>query len=134
MKLPNIVPIKLKRSWTYRNPKMIIILSLIVVILVQNYGHIITEPIEEFNRSRDITYIKPEPKVSSISTSLTEEERIAEWAELRAREIVDAEMHIYLEEARFKALNEYGEKIIYLTGQSPFVEYDHLEQRIYPTN
>ncbi len=108
-KLKNI-----KNTWTYNHKMLIIALSLALVTVIQSGKldkYVPTMP----TYAATIEHVNP-PQLT-----------LADIVEERAHEIYQERAAIYLEQSRQEAIQEYGHKLLTLTGTSTFVDYDALK-------
>lgn len=119
---------KIKSSWTYKHPKEIVIMSLAVVVLIQGFD--IQVPSFNFAKASTIEYTAEETtNTELVPGSVGYNEHLEEAIKKRGLEIFDENIHIYLEQARMEAVDEYKIRLVGAVFDSPYVEMNHEEQR-----
>jgi hypothetical protein len=104
----------IRSSWTYKHPREIIIITLVVVVLFQAY-----EPLEQVKKalaSEPVIYSKQCATIDCI-------------IEERALAIFERDRATNLEQSRLEVIRELNSELIEKTAVSPFVDYEQLKSK-----
>ena len=113
-----------KNTWTYKNPKTIIILALLIVVGIQ---HINTSGAQNniMEYTSTIEYTQDTKDIQ-----LSAKEKLNKALEVRAYEIFEEKKFIFLEQSRLEAIEEQNRHLLLMVNESPFIELDHKNKRV----
>lgn len=116
---------RIKRTWTYQNIQLVIILGLITGIGLQSIGMVPILP-----KSEVLNYTQHVVKKDLERCEQSDQKCILnEWAENRARELYKQNEDYDLEKYRQQAIIEQKDMLISILDESSFVDYEALHEQ-----
>ncbi len=117
----------IKTSWTYNHKREIVIMALSLVVVAQShYGQYVHEKLVQTAYALEDIYSYNYEYVREQSD---DEKKLEERINARAQELFEARKALYLESLRQEAIKEESERLIQLTKDSPYVDYDELQAK-----
>lgn len=98
-------------SWTYNHKTLILLLTAIVVIVVQNYGYLVPTVSLSYHSG----YVSNDrPERQTIDKPCDDKCLLSEWVELRTKELMIENESSFYRSNRYQAQTELNDLILHL--------------------